>query len=53
MNSFLKKSHKFQILKNYFKKIDLTGVKYQPKIFNHKKFVSIPGALITLLINNI
>ena len=49
MNSFLKKSHKFQILKNYFKKLDLTGVKYQPKIFNHKKFVSIPGALITLL----
>ena len=48
MSSLIENSDNYFSLKKLFKKIDMTGVKYQPKIFKTKKYVSIPGSIITL-----
>ena len=48
MSSLIENSDNYFSLKKLFEKIDMTGVKYQPKIFKTKKYVSIPGSIITL-----
>ena len=48
MSSLIENSDNYFSLKKLFKKIDMTGVNYEPKIFKTKKYVSIPGSIITL-----
>ncbi len=49
MSSLIENSENYFSLKKLFKKLDMTGVTYEPKIFKTKKYVSIPGSIITLM----
>ncbi len=49
MNTLIENSSPVFSLKKYLKKFDLTGVKYHPRIFKQKKYVSIPGSIITII----
>ena len=49
MNTLMENTSDSFSLKKWFKKFDMTGVKYQPKIFKAKKYNSISGTIITLI----
>ena len=49
MNTLIENSSPVFSVKKYLKKFDLTGVKYHPRIFKQKKYVSIPGSIITII----
>ena len=49
MNTLIENSSPVFSVKKYLKKFDLTGVKFHPRIFKQKKYVSIPGSIITII----
>ena len=49
MNTLMENISESFSLKKWFKNLDMTGVKYQPKIFKTKKYNSISGTIITLI----
>ena len=51
MNTLMENISESFSLKKWFKNLDMTGVKYQPKIFKTKKYNSISGIIITLIIS--
>ena len=49
MNTLMENISESYSLKKWFKNLDMTGVKYQPKIFKTKKYNSISGTIITFI----
>ena len=49
MNTLIENTSESFSIKRWFKNLDMTGVKYQPKIFKARKYNSISGTIITLI----